>query len=172
MKSVLSATSGRIPMPKVNFKGPKKEVAKYRGKFVGAFQKAVFKTESNIGYWLDEAMDESTWNWKGTTFRANGTTVSSPRNIVDTGELKRSKKLSTKFGSTQATYTVKYTAPYAKLVHYGGYITPYGRGRNQVYIPGRPWIDLIFREDSNFGDSDRFDFLGEIKDQMKDQLGK
>ena len=34
-----------------------------------------------------------------------------------------------------------YNSPYANLVHYGGYVTPYGNpDAAAVYVPGRPWI--------------------------------
>lgn len=160
-----------VKMPKVDFIAPKGEVGKkFKSRFVGSFQKATLKGEAQISYWLDEAMQESTWNWPGTTFRQNGEVVSSPRNIVDTGELINSKKLSTRFGVTQASYLLTYTAPYAALVHWGGYISPYGRAGDQTYIPGRPWAQLIFREDANEGDSDAFNFLDQIKERMVEDL--
>ena len=168
MKSKLAKFTATVPKPKIKFSSNiKKERIAFSSKLTKSFQGAMFKTEKTISYWLDEAMEESTWTWSGSTIRSNGTTVSSPRNIVDTGKLKNSKKITTSFGVTQGKYAVRYDAPYANLVHFGGYIQPYGNSSaSSVYVPGRPWITLVFREDMNDGDSDRFNFLEEVKEQV------
>jgi len=165
--------SARMKLPKVSLIAPDKEqTKKFKSQFVGSFQKAGFQTEKSISYWLDEAMETPTWSWQGTTIRKNGSIAKTPRDIVDSGKLKASKKLTTSFGSTQVKWTVRYTEPYAALVHYGGYIAPYGRSEGTAYVPGRPWIQLVFREDANEGDSDAYNFLSEMKDRMIEELNR
>lgn len=170
-KSDALVLSARMKMPKVSLIAPDKELTKkFKSNFVGTFQKAAFTTEKTISYWLDEAMETPSWSWSGTTLRQSGGSVGTPRNIVDTGKLKNSKKITTSFGSTQAKWTVRYGAPYANLVHYGGYIAPYGRTGDTAYIPGRPWIKLVFRDDANEGDTDAYNFLAEMKSNMMEGL--
>lgn len=163
--------SAKIKLPKASIIAPGQEMTKkFKSNFVGSFQKAALGTEKSISYWLDEAMDTPSWSWSGTTLRENGESVGTPRNIVDTGRLKSSKKVTTSFGSTQAKWTVRYGTPYANLVHYGGYIAPYGRKGDTAYVPGRPWIKLVFKEDANEGDTDAYNFLAEMKSKMMDGL--
>lgn len=164
----------KMPKVKTDPGDSKKAAAKKKGEFVKAFQSSVFNVEKQVSYWLNEAMEESTWIWTRPTQRVNGSFIQpGPRNIVDTGTLRNSKKLKTSFGSTQAKMQVTYTAPYAGLVHWGGYITNYGDpSRGQTYIPGRPWVQKVFstKSDADSGQSDRFGFLEEIKEQMLKQL--
>lgn len=57
---------------------------------------------------------------------------------VDTGALRDSLSLSFQGSNIDITYNVEY----AGLIHYGGYITPYGNpNARPVYIAGRPWVD-------------------------------
>lgn len=77
---------------------------------------------------LDAALRAS-WGWS-----------SGSRDIIDTGELARSFSMST--GSDQISFG--YSSEYAGLVHYGGYIRPYGNpNADLVYLPARPWIDAV-----------------------------
>lgn len=74
---------------------------------------------------LNSAMAAS-WGWS-----------SGVRDIIDTGELRNSLSIAVENGNVK----ISYDAPYAKLVHYGGYIMPYGNSNaSQVYLPGRPWV--------------------------------
>lgn len=62
----------------------------------------------------------------------------SSNGLVDSGELKNSLSVE----MTPSGLEIRYSAPYAALMHEGGYITPYGNPNAQkVFIPGRPWID-------------------------------
>lgn len=90
---------------------------------------------------LDEAMMSAVWSWnKGS------------RDIVDTGELMRSKNITVDGNRINISYNV----PYAGLVHYGGYIAPYGnRSIEKVYIPARPWVDSVVL---GGGPTPQFDF--------------
>lgn len=58
--------------------------------------------------------------------------------LIESGELKNSLSVAL----TPSGLEIRYSAPYAALMHEGGYITPYGnRNAGKVFIPGRPWID-------------------------------
>lgn len=57
---------------------------------------------------------------------------------VDTGALMNSGSVNIQGDSV----IVNYSSPYASIVHYGGYIAPYGNVTiEKVYIPARPWVD-------------------------------
>lgn len=57
--------------------------------------------------------------------------------IVETGNLLDSSSVVL----SGNTIEVINTAPYAKLIHFGGYIAPYGNPfAERVYIPPRPWV--------------------------------
>lgn len=57
--------------------------------------------------------------------------------IISSSKLLRSQNISYGNNSIQ----IRYDVPYAALVHYGGYIIPYGRqNARPVYIPPRPWV--------------------------------
>jgi hypothetical protein len=81
---------------------------------------------------LTEALNQSmqaSWGW-----------TEGARDIVDTGELMKSLKI--EINGTNISIT--YDSPYAMLVHYGGYIMPYGNNSiERIYVPGRPWIDAV-----------------------------
>ena len=88
---------------------------------------------------LNNAMESSVWGWRadGMTFRKNGEVVTTPRNIVDTGALKKSLRTNISMGNINLAYR----EPYSRMVHYGGYIVPYGNpNAAKVYMPPRPWI--------------------------------
>jgi hypothetical protein len=86
---------------------------------------------SEIGDYLDRAMGSGIWGGSDT-------------DIVDSGELRNSLTIE----KSSSGITISYDAPYAKLIHYGGYIVPYGDdSRSRVYIPGKPWAESII-----FGD--------------------
>lgn len=168
--------SSKMKLPKVKLDGTetKKAAAKKRGEFVSAFQKSAFSVEKQVSYWLDEALQEATWQWPRPTMRKSGEWVpAGSRNVVDTGKLYKSKKLQTTFGSTQAKLSVSYSAPYAALVHWGGYVMNYGDPtKGQTYMKPRPWIQAVFstKSDADSGQTDRFGFLEAIKEEMLSQL--
>lgn len=80
---------------------------------------------------LADAMSSSNWP------RADG----SRSDIIDTGELLSSGRVT----ATRDGITITYDAPYAALVHFGGYINPYGDSSRRVYLPPRPWVDAVLR---------------------------
>ena len=62
--------------------------------------------------------------------------------VYSSGRLLRSGEVRVVNGSSGIE--ISYDVPYAGLIHYGGYITPYGSSSQQkVYIPPRPWIAAV-----------------------------
>lgn len=96
------------------------------------FESAVNGASENIAInlksALDEALESSVWG-----------TLSGTADIYDTGLLLKSGSVV----STGDGIAISYTAPYASLVHYGGYIHPYGNTNTKVYLPPRPWIQSV-----------------------------
>ena len=79
---------------------------------------------------LNNALRSNVWS--------GGTT--GDRDIFDTGELSRSLNIS----MTNNGLTIGYSAPYAGIIHYGGYIVPYGNeSRDKVYISPKPWLESV-----------------------------
>jgi len=79
---------------------------------------------------LDAALQASVWS-----------TPSGTGDIYETGELLSSGSVTVGPNGV----IVSYDAPYAALVHYGGYIHPYGNMSARVYLPPRPWLDSVVR---------------------------
>lgn len=95
---------------------------------------------------LDAAMASSVWGELG--------------DIIDTGDLRDSLQVVIEGDSVQ----ISYDSPYANLIHYGGYIAPYGNTSiDKVYIPGRPWVEAVLTGD---GPVDSID-VQEIFDKEK-----
>jgi hypothetical protein len=88
---------------------------------------------------LDNAMSASVWGENST-------------DIIDTGELQSSLQI--KISGDRLD--IGYYADYAALVHYGGYVLPYGNpNAARVYIAGRPWVESVLFDG---GPVDRYDF--------------
>ena len=106
-----------------------------------AHTKAVRLLAEELSKALDEAMESSVWNWTSDT-----------RDIVDTGELKKSKKIVV---TSDSDIHIFYGTDYAAIVHYGGYFNPYGNQNAKMFYPGRPWVTSLIE---GGGPIDRFDF--------------
>lgn len=95
---------------------------------------------------LDAALDAPVWAWNG-----------GARDIYDTGALKASGTVEIR----GLEIIVRYSAPYATLVHNGGYIYPYGNKSAQpIFLPGRPWVRSVLY---GGGPVPQFDFVGAIQ---------
>lgn len=105
------------------------------------FDEASARMIEELGEALDMAMASTAWP--------------SGKDIIDTFRLIASRKVSyNKDGFIDITYDV----PYFGIVHFGGYIRPYGNEHAQkVYIPGRPWIEYTVE---GRGPVPQFDFDG------------
>jgi len=94
---------------------------------------------------LDDALKAS-WSWS-----------TGSRDIYDTGALARSGKVVANNNGIEVTYD----APYANIVHNGGYIQPYGNpNARPVYMPARPWVSSVLYGE---GPYPQFDFEGFMK---------
>ena len=122
-----------VQMPKVEVKdnspAMKKRVSKALSR---GTQKATSYVEKNLKIALDRSIS-SLWTW------TNGS-----RDIIDTGNLKNSLKLTAVFSQTKVSFQIQYKTPYAAFVHYGGVMKPYGnKSARDVLIPARPWVQAI-----------------------------
>ncbi|MFZ9326851.1 MAG: hypothetical protein ACO24H_05260 [Polynucleobacter sp.] len=111
---------------KSNF--PKEQLAT---KFEGAINRASQRVAVDLKRALDDALRSNAW----------GGVNPQDNDIYDSGRLLES-------GSVNVTANgiiVAYTAPYARLIHYGGYFKPYGNQSAKVYLPPRPWVDAVLK---------------------------
>ncbi|MGA0100596.1 MAG: hypothetical protein ACO3HF_01000 [Burkholderiaceae bacterium] len=160
--------------PKLDLKGKTdKQKAAANKALIRGMQNGMNRIETSLSQALDSAMQSSSWGWPRQTLRKNGSTAGTSRDIIDTGALMRSKKLKVDFKQTKASLNIRYTAPYAAIVHYGGYIIPYGRpGRAAVNIPGRPWITATFEGTNGVPKFDADTILNNaIKEAWTQQFG-
>lgn len=110
-------------------------------KFKRAINKASMLAAADLKAALDDALTSNVWQTpKGTT------------DIYDTGELLQSGTVTI----SDEGIRIAYDAPYAALVHYGGYVTPYGNTSTaKVYLPPRPWVNAVL---NGGGPVPQFDF--------------
>ena len=119
---------------KVRFKG------KQPKDFESAMKRLAGKTFYELVPELDRQFTEEIqtveWGWPGETKRKNGKTVSSPRDIVDTGDLMRSQQ-----NRKIDNFTWRWTwdVEYSSVVHNGAVLK---RGGN---YPARPWTKTALR---------------------------
>jgi hypothetical protein len=105
-------------------------------KLNGAIDKAFKATVEAYGDECKAAIESPIWEWDGITHRRNGSIASSPRDIVDLGELRDSQEISFPDSSTGK---VEYTAAHSAAVH-EGHVTS-----NGSIVPGRPWTEEAAR---------------------------
>lgn len=76
-----------------------------------------------IGQQFQTEIKAVRFSWPNTTERQNGEVVSTPRNIVDTGDFLRSQQPGKVSSSGAGTYSLsfKWTAPYALAIYLGYY---------------------------------------------------
>lgn len=134
--------SGLIRISKFAAKGDKADavVDPVLREIEKAFDQASAIMVSRLGDALDAAMSSTAWP--------------SGKDIIDTGKLISSRRITYKNGSIDIAYNV----PYFGIVHFGGYIHPYGnKNAEKIYIPGRPWITYTVE---GGGPVPQFDFEG------------
>lgn len=153
MAQFSSSAKIEIPSPKLTIK--KEDSSKMKAAMKRALIRGVQKGTSNVNRELraalNAAMESNVWGpfkpkfpyySKGGQLRGQDNT----RSLVDTGKLKSSLKLKDSFAQTKSTISIVYTAPYARLTHYGGVILPYGNpSATPVLLPARPWIDAVMK---------------------------
>lgn len=74
-----------------------------------AIQKGFQQTVEDFAAQCTEEIESEKWQWDGITFRSNGQVVSSPRDIVDTGELRDSQQISVEGDKAAVAYTAKHS---------------------------------------------------------------
>ena len=167
-----------IKMPKVEGKKntPKMKQAVNKALSKGA-QKGSTYVESSLKAALNNSIESNIWGpfspkvpyiSRGGNSRGSGS-----RSNVDTGALRDSLKIDTKFSQTKVSFSVVYKSPYAAFVHYGGIIKPYGnRNAADVIIPARPWVQAVFEGTHNQPKFDiRTPFDKGIKEAWSAQFG-
>ena len=150
-------------LPKIQssakIKGPIRlgKVKMNEARILNGLQTAIGRANARIAVDLKVALDAA--------LRAGvWSTPSGVGDIYETGELLSSGSVTVGPDGV----TVSYDAPYAALVHYGGYIHPYGNMSARVYLPPRPWLDSVVR---GGGPVPEFDFkryyLEEIRSEFR-----
>jgi hypothetical protein len=112
--------------------------------FGGRLEAAITRASQRIATDLKQALDDALRSgvWPTRTGAAD---------IYETGELLASGRVVI----NESGLTIAYDAPYAALVHFGGYIHPYGNTSARVYLPPRPWVQSVL---SGGGPVAQFDF--------------
>ena len=97
---------------------------------------ALFKLVPILDRQFTEEIQTVQWGWPGTTKRKNGQTVSTPRDIIDTGDLMRSQK-----NQKINNFTWRWTwdVNYSKVVHNGAVF------KTGLNYPARPWTKTAER---------------------------
>jgi len=87
---------------------------------------------------MQNSMARDAWNWPNQTVRQNKRTVGSPRNIIDTANLRQ-----TGLWGLESPFSARmvWSASYAAAVHEGA------RLRNGTFLPPRPWTKAVTGEE-------------------------
>ena len=105
-------------------------VEKIPSLYQDALDKAAIDVLPLLRQALNDAMESPIWPWDD-----------GARDIIDTGALRASLQLS--YNKSTKKVSIDYTAPYANLVQYGGYIQSGYNPSVRIYIPPRPWVDAV-----------------------------
>ena len=127
--------------------------AETMNRFKRAINKASIHAAIDLEQALNEAMMSDVWP-----------SLSGPTDIISTGELMSSGKVTANADGIK----ISYDTPYAMLVHYGGYVLPYGNSAaHMVYLPPRPWVDSVLNGN---GPVKQFDFSKYYKEEMEKEF--
>jgi hypothetical protein len=116
-----------------------------------ASEKAAKAVFAELNGRFQDAMGAKVWQWprvtmRGRTYRRDGSRskgkpVGSPRNIVDSENLKGSNK-GPKISGLNVEY--RWSTRYARAVHNGALIYPWGNKKaKKVLLPARPWTSAV-----------------------------
>jgi hypothetical protein len=95
--------------------------------------------ETTVEAYADQCqaeLESEKWDWPRTTHRQNGEVVTSPRNVIDTGDLINSQE-------------IEYLDPSTALINYGSdhaLDVHEGKVENGLLKPGRPWTETALDE--------------------------
>lgn len=119
--------SGGIDRPKVRLTPGQLDVQGGLDELSNVIRRTIERVADDLELKLDAAMASTLWGELG--------------DIVDSGDLRDSLSVIIQGDSVE----ISYDSPYANLVHYGGYVAPYGnKSIDKVYIPARPWVEAVF----------------------------
>lgn len=153
---VVKRASSSITLPEVTLKTGNDSTFRGRSrKLSDAIRASRFLIAEKLKDALDQALSSPVWSRSG----------SEDSDLVDTGQLRDSGSVT----ADDRGISITYSAPYANLIHYGGYILPYGNKSNEkVYIPGRPWVRSVV---AGGGPVQQFDFTAIISEAIRRVLG-
>lgn len=103
---------------------------KFRAKAEQAAKRATLITMGELSAAFQQSFTAIAWNWPRQTVRSGGIVVSSPRNLIDTANLRQTHSWQIT-GPYQATF--RWSANYATAVHEGAVL------RGGTRLPPRPW---------------------------------
>jgi hypothetical protein len=131
-----SSSLGAMLQMRINFVS----AVDFEARLEAAITRASQRITTDLKQALDDALRSSVWS-----------TRSGAADIYETGELLASGSVT----ADENGLTIAYDAPYAALVHFGGYIHPYGNTSARVYLPPRPWVQSVL---NGGGPVPQFDF--------------
>jgi phage gpG-like protein len=154
-KKIPKSIDGTVSAPlfsNVNVKLDESNAQRLQEKVVTAINRATVLIAQELEVALKNAMSSSVWS-----------VPSGTGDIIDTGKLMESGIIR----ADGSNIVIAYTAPYAAIVHYGGYITPFGNQAAKVYLPARPWVQSVLR---GGGPVEQFDLKGRYGKVLKELL--
>jgi len=123
--------------------------------FIAAASKALHQTAAELDGRFTDAISSAVWPWPFPASNGKG----SPRSIVDSGDLARSKVYKESALVIDWTWTIEYAA----AVHEGATLW------NGAILPARPWTDAVV-----FGGTSAnvpvYDFTGNMSRRIADIL--
>lgn len=123
-----------------------------RAKLNDAIGAALLETADELSPLFNEAIEANIYSWPRTTERQSGEVVSSPRDIVDLGNLLGAKQVNP-ISSTRLQFS--WDVDYALSVHNGSTY------RNGTTTPPRPWTQVAL---------DRFNFQQRYAENLSKRL--
>lgn len=143
----------------------------YRTALSKALVSGTRKAETALNDGLRANMSASIWAWPRPTIRVSGGTAGSPRDIIDTGRLASGNYVRASYTTRGANLTVGNNTAYAGLVHFGGYIRPYGNQfARTVFVPGRPWLSATVGADTSVSGAVVVDWREIIRQELVEQM--
>lgn len=98
---------------------------------------------------FQQSFTAKAWEWLRETVRSNGSKVGSPRNLIDTGNLRQSGYFRM-VGPYRGLFG--WSANYATARHEGAWIYPWGnRDAERVYLPPCPWTRAVLGQENVAG---------------------
>ena len=133
----------------------------FRARAAQAAEQATKAVMAELYGAFQQSFTAKAWAWPRQSERSNGSMVGSPRNLIDTANLRQS-------GSWQmiGPYTARFTwsANYATAVHEGAMIYPWGNRKAQrVQLPPRPWTRAVLGQE-NVSAVEPYDINQRLKD--------